>query len=399
MVPNTHPRALSSLLGLAVRIAQRMKLDSELNCSKHGVLEGELRRRLWWALVLFDSRICELAEYKTHTLTPSWDCKIPLNVNDTDLRPGMKEPPTPHERPTDALHAVVRGELGDFIRNTTFHLNYTAPSLTPIAKDVQNGQVPDDSEVANLEKLVDDKYFKFCDEQNPLHFFTIWHNRAYMAKCRLMESYAKSLASGLPHTEAQHKLGFSVALCILRCNTKIMTSPLTKGFQWMARLYFPFPAYIHLVHYLRNEPYSQYADQAWEAMSENCEPQFDTVFYRKIAVLHMIARFMLDGWAAREIASAQSGRPLGPVPWIVTKMRNVLLETQLEQPLSNEKGDGGIAVDLDDFPMHIPLPFGSGPEQGMCPTTEEPSNVDMNQFDWSALNWNFAPTSAWGASR
>jgi hypothetical protein len=77
----------------------------------------------------------------------------------------MKEPPSVQGKATDALFAVVRSELGDFVRHTMFHLDFTSPALKPI--------VPEVADLATLEKLINEKYLKFCDEENPLHFMTI----------------------------------------------------------------------------------------------------------------------------------------------------------------------------------------------------------------------------------
>ena len=177
------------MLGVAIRIAERMGIHSESDLAKCTVLEAEMRRRLWWSLVLFDARISEMTNYKTTKLTPTWDCKIPLNVNDSDLRPEMKEPPEAVGKSTEAIFAVVRGELGEFVRNTMFYLDFTAPALKPIAKDVQNGPIPEGGELVTLDKMIEDRYLKSCDPENPLHFMTIWTARAFLAKYRLMEHH------------------------------------------------------------------------------------------------------------------------------------------------------------------------------------------------------------------
>jgi hypothetical protein len=52
------------MLGVAIRIAQRMGIHSESALAKCTVFEAELRRRLWWSLVLFDTRISEMADHK-----------------------------------------------------------------------------------------------------------------------------------------------------------------------------------------------------------------------------------------------------------------------------------------------------------------------------------------------
>lgn len=52
------------MTGMAVRIAQRMGLHSEAHNTEYSILEAELRRRTWWQIVMFDSRIGEMAGCK-----------------------------------------------------------------------------------------------------------------------------------------------------------------------------------------------------------------------------------------------------------------------------------------------------------------------------------------------
>ncbi len=76
------------MLGVAIRIAQRMGIHTESTYARFTVLKAETCRRLWWSLVIFDNRICEMFDYKMATLTPFWDCKPPVNVNDFEILPG-----------------------------------------------------------------------------------------------------------------------------------------------------------------------------------------------------------------------------------------------------------------------------------------------------------------------
>ena len=145
------------MLGVAIRIARRMGIHSESALARCTAVEAEMRRRLWWSLILFDTRIGEVASSKTTTLDPTWDCKIPLNVNDSDLRPEMKDPPANQANPTEALFAVVRSELGEFIRHSVFHLDFSSPALKPIAKNLQNGPAPAADEVIKLEEVIENQ--------------------------------------------------------------------------------------------------------------------------------------------------------------------------------------------------------------------------------------------------
>ena len=121
------------MLGTAFRIAQRLGIPSESANVKHTVLEAEMRRRLWWSMVLFDARISEVSDHKATTLVPTWDCQIPLNVNDFDLHPDMKIRPANQEEPTEALFLVVRSELTNFVRHSSSHLDFINPILKVVA--------------------------------------------------------------------------------------------------------------------------------------------------------------------------------------------------------------------------------------------------------------------------
>ncbi len=382
------------MLGVAIRIAQRMGIHSESALAKCTAVEAEMRRRLWWSLILFDTRISEIANSKTATLHPTWDCKIPLNVNDSDLRPEMKEPPAIQGTSTEALFAVVRSELGDFIRHTLFHLDFTSPALKPLAKHLRDTAAPDGGELVKLEEIIEDQYLKSCDQENPLHFMTIWITRAYLAKCRLLEHHSRYSSSSTRRTEAQRDTATSYALRMLECDTKIMTSSLTKGFLWLNHFHFPFPAYIQIVQDLRRRPISEQARQAWEVMSDNYEAWFSSLSSDDSPFFPIFTKIVLQAWGACEAASRETLTP----PRIVSSIRHTLAQiarharnTDTEQPnLINGMG-------IDEFPMPMPIDFDNqslsysvGMQDGYAGMTPDiysdiPGQASLDAVDWTAL--------------
>lgn len=82
------------MLAIAVRIGQRIGIHDECLNRKCAALEAEMRRRLWWSLVLYDRRVCEMSDHKTSTLDPTWDCCLPLNISDFEVSSstGAKSP-------------------------------------------------------------------------------------------------------------------------------------------------------------------------------------------------------------------------------------------------------------------------------------------------------------------
>ncbi|TVY38946.1 Transcription factor [Lachnellula subtilissima] len=443
--PRTVPQSLSAMLGVAIRIAQRMGIHNESALAKCTVFEAELRRRLWWSLMLFDSRISEMADhnvwleelkhtstaetcpellshipdpahrsdtdtqdldFRTTTLDPTWDCRIPLNVNDSDIRPELKEPPSLVQgNSTDSIFVVVRGEIAEFIRHSSFNLNFTNPALKPVVKSGQH----DLAELVILEKMIEDKYLRYCDPDNPLHFMTIWWARAHLARCRLLEYHSSYANSSVRPTDtqrdAQREASISHALCMLECDTKFATSPLAKKFLWQVNVHFPFPAFVHILQDLRRLPFSAYSEQAWEVMSENTEARLmfmATAF--KNPFLEIFANIVHEAWEAREAAVDQLREPLVP-PSIVSFSRArtaqkgpVVQVAETQQP----NFESGMGMDTNDLQISMPMSSGSngqlydmGGQSGygvMGPlypnmSGQAPLDVDMNSLDWAIMDW------------
>jgi transcription factor-like protein len=391
------------LLGVAIRIAQRMGIHSESSLATCTILEAEMRRRLWWSLVLFDSRVSELADHTTTTLAPIWDCSVPLNVNDSDLRQEMKQPPTVHAKCSESLFVVVRDEVGDFIRHTKVHLDFNCPALKDIVTDVKPADNAEGSELDPLETKIEDKYFQFCDPDNSLHFMAIWMTRAQLAKYRLVEHYSKFFNPSMHQTDAQRDTAASYALRILECDTKLVSSPLTKGFLWLVNHYFPFTAYIHLVQDLRRRPVGDLAGKAWEAMSENCHARFGSITKVDGPFFRLFTKIINQAWEARKVAFGDLQKPLEQ-PRIVSYINQQ--EAQMSQNTQDSimEPNNLWGMGLGDFPISMPVQFnnhnllyGLGGQNSYTGTASglysnapgQPlMGTDVDQLDWTPMNWD-----------
>ena len=395
------------MLGITIRLAQRMGIHSESLLAKCTVLEAEMRRRLWWSLVLFDNRIGETANSKTTTLNPTWDCKTPLNVNDSDLRSDMKVPPAVQGKSTEALFAVVRSELGDYIRHTAFHLDYTSPALKPIAKHLQNDHAAG-GELATIEGLIENRYLQWCDPENPIHFLTIWAMRAFLAKCRLLEHHSRLSGSSMSRTEAQRYTATSLALRTLECDTKIMTSPLTKRFLWLNHLYFPFPAYLQILQDLRRRANSERAHQAWETMSDNYVAWFGSHSQDHSAFFHIFINLVLQAWEACEQNYKLLGQTFSP-PRIVSAFRHYSAQTTRHaRHADREQPNDTMSTAIDNLPLQSSMDFTNqtmshplgmqdnypsiGSDMYAALPGQAPLDVDMDTLDWTM----FGVQPGWG---
>lgn len=405
--PDTHPQSLNSMLAIAVRLAQRMGIHSETANAKCPALEAELRRRLWWALTIYDNRIGELADFKSSILATRWDCKCVRNVNDVDMRSEMETLPASQDRPTDAIFAVLRSLLSDHKRLSAYYQRLQPANEQELLQASSSEQCG----TQNLERLVEERYLAFCNPQLPLHVFTIWTTRSFLAKALLLEQYVANARSSAQHTDEQRDTAASYAIRVLVADTKTITSPLTKGYQWWIAFHFPMPSYIHLIQDLRKRPSMSQAGEAWQALSENYEARFmnrtdNSSLHMRMEndenpVYKVFSRLILQAWAAREAALNKMGKTQDP-PLIVTEIKRKTAQMRSDAQSSSgpEEPSPPSGMDFDDFPMQMPMDFNGGfdmdaqgfPGGGFgFPDFAGQGMLDggtANQMDWTLINWD-----------
>lgn len=380
-----------------------MGIHMESTLETHSILEAEMRRRLWWALVLFDTRIGEMAQSRTSLLNPTWNCKVPINVNDADLRPETKVLPSIPDRPSEAIFVVVRAQLGDLVRHTKFNLDFTNPALKAIARQSDIPGASDGEDLAKLESTIETQFLQYCDQENPIHYMAMWTARGLVARYRLIEHNARFSDSDAPRTDEQLNIATSFALRMLECDTKVMSSRLTKGFHWQNHFHFPFPGYYQTCQDLRRRPNSVVAQRAWDVLSTNYEGWFSSGTMDDSPFFKIFSKFVLQAWEACETAALEKGEIPQP-PAIVSSIRQLLtaldehnfaMNTELDNML--ESGNDDVAG-LPNF-ASLPQPYGAGTEDtfsvfnvpptgmggALPPGGSGPLSPWMNQMNWAPL--------------
>jgi hypothetical protein len=370
-----------------------MGIHDESTYSKRTALEAEMSRRLWWSLAIFDHQVCEMLDDKSSALNPGWDCRIPLNVDDSELRPQMKSLPASHERPTEAIFAIVCWALGDSRRRRASSVSVgEQPSKKTLkSKGNRHRFGPGGDELSAQEAMIEEKYIAFCDPENPLHYMTIWTTRGYLAKNRLLEHYSKHSTSSLQQTDVQRNSSMLHALNMLECDTTLMDSPLTKGYMWLIRLDFPFFAYVHVLQDLKRRPTEYFADRAWDALTQNYLAR--TVGSKQGESIFIIfSRGVLQAWEARKTAFGQQGNTRSSLepPEIVSVIQSkfVQLSGKLVQGRQVEQQQCNIGIvdpslppDMDHAGYGNEWQYASGLDSGLfanLPVQDVMDIMDIN---------------------
>lgn len=389
-------------MGIAIRIARRMLLHSESSHAKQPALEAELRRRLWWAMVLLDGRLGELSGSIT-TLVPTWDCRVPLNVNDFELQHDMQSSPTPSTVTSEAIFAVTRSEMADIMRNMSCYLDFVNPALKLIGRRNQRINTPLGAEMNALNQEIEDNYLVYCNPENSLHFMTLWTARMFLARSQLLESYSITADPGC-RSDKHRDTATSLALSMLEYDTKLMTSPLVQKFKWYLLMYLPLPAYFQILLDLKRRPSSGFADRAWQVMGEHFGARSLFTVEEHYRVFKLFSKIALRAWQACEEAASRQGRSLS-IPTLILQLSTKAEEIRQSQ-LGPRVADDVAKLSVDDSwsatKMALPevdpaFSIDSFMGQDLTLNMDAPSmlGIDLNSFDWDTMDWNPLQHRGW----
>lgn len=331
------------LIGIAVRIAQRLGLHRDAEQFHLAPFEVELRRRLWWQLVVFDKRIAEITGSTITALASSkGDCKWPLNINDTDLHVHAKDRPAPHIGPTEMLFCLTRFELtaAADIEGTRTAPNLSATggkpkfqySTSPHSSDVVTNAANHNLPIVDLDSYVtwiEDKYLKHCDPKVPLHLFTLLMTRQAVSKLRIIDYLChghlqqhpdpKAVPAG-PERALRESI-FEEGVRVLEYDIMIQGHEALQGFKWFTTMHFPLPAYMYLVGELKYITSGEMCERAWTAIIEDFDKR-GMVNNLRSPMHTAMGGMMLKAWDAYEAAKKQMGKPLSPPPQLIGILRD-----------------------------------------------------------------------------
>jgi hypothetical protein len=206
--------AVWTMAGLAIRIAHGMGIDRDGELFKLRPLETELRRRVWHQISLLDLRASEArGTFPTHL---SYDTKLPLNINDSDLDPETKSYPEPRVGLTEMSASLVRLEFCEITRR----LHKTS------SMEVKEKMIEEFSQ--RLERT----YIQYCVEGGPLERWCATLARLIMKRMVLMLFKREK---NLP--PATRERLFYTSMDIVDLSNQLRKDKYARRWDWLIRTY------------------------------------------------------------------------------------------------------------------------------------------------------------------
>lgn len=316
---------------MAVRMAHRMGLHRDPGSFGLPPFEIEQRRRLWWTIVGYDRRIGEMTGSTITALSSGGDCKMPLNVNDSDLHVNGKDTPTPHSGPTEMLFALTRIEIAMAVSSNSnrdsFKMNNpdkanSTPQGTPSKPAGPTirivGQESPPYTLDGYCAHIEGTYLTQCDPKIPLHFFTLTMTRQNLCKMRVIGFLVRMHnAEAMPLKEMERDSLCLQATQMIEYDNVVQSSESLQPFRWYAMHHFPFPAYMFLVQELRSRVSGPLVERAWDAIAANYHLR--GILSNLHSPMHSaFGNLFLKAWDAHEASQLSSGKQVAQPQFITT---------------------------------------------------------------------------------
>jgi hypothetical protein len=282
--------------GIATRIGQRIGLHRDGAKLGMSPFESEIRRRLWWQIMMLEGYSQKLAGTGINGVGLIGDVGMPSNVNDSDLFPGMKDAPKEHEGATEMMFFLIRCHAANFLRRSAdMKSNFDGPwhKITTRAVPLEIK----DRAIQELEDMYQHTFLQYCDPSVPWHFMCTRLGNAIIFMMRFMAHSAGY--DGTNMAQPEKDMLFNLALRITAAQNLTYTAKEMQGFMWHVNLHFQWKAFVFLIAELRHRTDGPEVDEAWKEVEKTFDfhPSFDQELARR-ALPIALSNLTLKAWEA-----------------------------------------------------------------------------------------------------
>ncbi|KAK5122667.1 hypothetical protein LTR85_003930 [Meristemomyces frigidus] len=263
---NSDARVIWTLTGLVVRIAQTIGIHRDGSHFGLAPFEVEMRRRLWWQVCILDTRASEDHGCDPTIIEQAFDTKMPLNVNDVDISPGMKEFPPERQGCTDISFCLIRFEVA----NTFRRINYVPPGPMRCTEFFATVTLQDKEKwITECHQRLEERYLKHCDMSVPLFWVTATVSRLMMSKMWLMvyHPFQRQDSGSSLSSETKEKL-FITSLENIEYAMLLETEARTMKWGWLFRTYMQWHALAFMLSELCHRTSGDLVERAWVAVEK-----------------------------------------------------------------------------------------------------------------------------------
>ena len=224
-------RTAWTLVGLAIRIAYSLDLNSEAAVSAFPPFEAEMRRRLWFALCVIDVRSAEDRGVAPMIFQGTYDTKMACNINDADLDPLSFSEVTERLGCTEMTFCLVTHEASNFAREQAF------PKLNQMGLEAKDDSKEERARTRDFRQHVESKYLVHCDETVPIFWVAKRVATLIGLKMELLLQYPLQPNASTLGVERDRDGSLERATEILEVSNEGESSDVPASFRWFIKTY------------------------------------------------------------------------------------------------------------------------------------------------------------------
>ncbi|KAI4273294.1 MAG: hypothetical protein L6R35_006423 [Caloplaca aegaea] len=390
-----------TLTSLAIRIAHALDLHRDDSFASLSPFHTELRRRLWWQIIILDGRATEDRASDPMISEQSYNTIMPSNVNDEDIGPENTQITVGRDGYTEMTFCLICHEVSVTIRQ----LNYVPPGLAgSLAADTQLSREEKEQLVMKCHERLEAKYLRYCDPKIPLSWATSIVTHMIMARMWLMvQQPLQRQEGGLAPQNADHEKILLTATEVIEYAHVLETERCAERWRWFFSTWHQWYALALALVELCHLTQGPTTDRAWNAVNSVfdswatnvADSQSGTGLWRPIRILQRKARNARDGRNVGDIhmteeplAHFEGGMTAQAIPSSFGLLQSMpdfpiaSLETSAEGLLPSSDGAQGLLatplphqMDLSQWTTNDDHPL---PSQGVTPGADH--------FNWT--NWD-----------
>lgn len=228
-------------MGIVVRKAERIGLHRDGALLKLSPFEIERRRRLWWCIQSVDLACSSVNGATSINLMADWDTRLPLNIEDNDMSPQLREMPKERIGLTSISHCLWRYWI---IRE---HRQFFGPDGKRLGMTwTVDKRLPLEVRKSMIDKIEEDlnyQFLRFCDPIKSLDMIILTIARSvvnFLRRATLCPGPAFKDARQFTEDDRRALLASSVQM--LEYYKVIFVTPSLEPFRWHLKYLFPWSA-------------------------------------------------------------------------------------------------------------------------------------------------------------
>ncbi|KAK1515831.1 uncharacterized protein CCOS01_13029 [Colletotrichum costaricense] len=310
--------------GVCIRSAQRLGLHRDGSQLGISPFQTELRRRVWWNIVLLDFRFAMASGFNPTPLSRACSCKMPTNINDADFDVDTATPLENRDGPTEMIVSLVVCSLS---RCLTQRTNLSHAMFVVEKSDVSDElsrlhSIELEKFVVNFEEFLEDIVKRYCDPSaGDLHVLALQLKAAMVDKIRIMACKPKGAVE--PPPEAKGDILFRVSLEAAEHVANHLQVMEGWNFVWYVLQYLEYDLFLHMIGRLCLQSTGDLVDRAWKVLPIIYQYQ-ENYFEMSVHPYAVAGAVLVRAWRHRQESLLSQLGYLPPTPDYVQRVEQCL---------------------------------------------------------------------------